>query len=81
MTGVFSDYPASVVRNAGTERELIIMRWAAQGWDRAGHATREVVVAQSPKLRSSNSSEAPGSNGNGMGCDLNDRKVHSAGGN
>ena len=27
MSGVFPDYPASVVRNAGTERELLIMRW------------------------------------------------------
>src|ERR1035437_844564 len=27
MPGVFPDYPAPVVRNAGTERELIMMRW------------------------------------------------------
>ena len=27
MTGVFPDYPAPVVRNAGAERELIMMRW------------------------------------------------------
>jgi putative SOS response-associated peptidase YedK len=26
-TGVFPDYPAPVVRNAGTERELVMMRW------------------------------------------------------
>lgn len=28
MPGVFPDYPAPVVRNAATERELIMMRWA-----------------------------------------------------
>ena len=27
MPGVFPDYPAPVVRNAGSERELILMRW------------------------------------------------------
>ena len=27
MPGVFPDYPAPVVRNAGDERELITMRW------------------------------------------------------
>ena len=27
MPGVFPDYPAPVVRNAGDERELILMRW------------------------------------------------------
>jgi putative SOS response-associated peptidase YedK len=27
MPGVFPDYPAPVVRNAGTKRELFLMRW------------------------------------------------------
>src|SRR4029077_12291368 len=27
MPGVFPDYPAPVVRNAGSERELTMMRW------------------------------------------------------
>jgi putative SOS response-associated peptidase YedK len=27
MPGVFPDYPAPVVRNAGDEREMILMRW------------------------------------------------------
>jgi putative SOS response-associated peptidase YedK len=27
MTGVFPDYPAPVVRNAGDEREMRLMRW------------------------------------------------------
>jgi putative SOS response-associated peptidase YedK len=27
MPGVFPDYPAPVVRNVGTERELVLMRW------------------------------------------------------
>src|SRR3954451_25410750 len=36
MPGVFPDYPAPVVRNAGGERELAVMRWgmppATDGW-------------------------------------------------
>src|SRR5262252_1548212 len=27
MTGVFPDYPAPVIRNTDTERELAMMRW------------------------------------------------------
>ena len=27
MPGVFPDYPAPVVRNAGVDRELVLMRW------------------------------------------------------
>ena len=27
MPGVFPDYPAPVVRNAGAERELVMLRW------------------------------------------------------
>jgi putative SOS response-associated peptidase YedK len=27
MPGIFPDYPAPVVRNAGAERELTMMRW------------------------------------------------------
>ena len=27
MPGVFPDYPAPVVRNAGSEREMVTMRW------------------------------------------------------
>jgi putative SOS response-associated peptidase YedK len=27
MPGVFPDYPAPIVRNAGAERELTMMRW------------------------------------------------------
>jgi putative SOS response-associated peptidase YedK len=34
MPGVFPDYPAPVVRNAGTERELVLMRW---GMSTASH--------------------------------------------
>jgi hypothetical protein len=35
MPGVFPDYPAPVVRNAGAERELTMMRWGSRrrpGW-------------------------------------------------
>jgi putative SOS response-associated peptidase YedK len=27
MPGVFPDYPAPVVRNAGADREMVLMRW------------------------------------------------------
>jgi putative SOS response-associated peptidase YedK len=36
MRGVFPDYPASVVRNAGTEREIVMMRWGMPPPPRAG---------------------------------------------
>jgi putative SOS response-associated peptidase YedK len=36
MPGVFPDYPAPVVRNAGTERELTMMRWGMPPPPRTG---------------------------------------------
>src|SRR6267154_1306205 len=36
MPGVFPDYPAPVVRNARTERELAIMRWGMPPPPRTG---------------------------------------------
>src|SRR5258707_1964387 len=36
MPGVFPDYPAPVVRNAGAERELAMMRWGMPPPPRAG---------------------------------------------
>jgi hypothetical protein len=36
VPGVFPDYPAPVVRNAGDERELIMMRWGMPPPTRAG---------------------------------------------
>ena len=36
MPGVFQDYPAPVVRNASTERELVMMRWGMPPPPRAG---------------------------------------------
>src|SRR3981189_2174701 len=49
MPGVFPDYPAPVVRNAGAERELTMMRWghAATAKVRrgAGHQHPQRVVA------------------------------------
>jgi SOS response associated peptidase (SRAP) len=36
MPGVFPDYPAPVVRNAGAERELVMMRWGMPPPPRAG---------------------------------------------
>jgi putative SOS response-associated peptidase YedK len=37
MPGVFPDYPAPVIRNAGTERELMMMRWGMPPSPRAGN--------------------------------------------
>jgi hypothetical protein len=55
---------------------------AAQGWDRAGHATPRLLV-QSPKLRSSNSSDAPGigQQRERDGMQSQRPQMHSAGGN
>jgi putative SOS response-associated peptidase YedK len=36
MPGVFPDYPAPVVRNAGAEREMIMMRWGMPPPPRTG---------------------------------------------
>jgi hypothetical protein len=36
MPGVFPDYPAPVVRNAGADRELILMRWGMPPPPRTG---------------------------------------------
>src|SRR6202022_3993816 len=36
MPGVFPDYPAPVVSNAGTKRELVMMRWGVPPPLRAG---------------------------------------------
>jgi putative SOS response-associated peptidase YedK len=36
MPGVFPDYPAPVVRNVGSERELVLMRWGMPPPPRTG---------------------------------------------
>src|SRR4051794_38145 len=36
MPGVFPDYPAPVVRNAGAEREMVLMRWGMPPPPRTG---------------------------------------------
>ena len=36
MPGVFPDYPAPAVRNAGTEREMVMMRWGMPPPPRTG---------------------------------------------
>src|SRR5271154_2327197 len=36
MPGVFPDYPAPVIRNAGAEREMRMMRWGMPPPPRAG---------------------------------------------
>ena len=35
MAGVFSNYPAQVVRNTSAEREMVMMRWATAVHGRA----------------------------------------------
>jgi putative SOS response-associated peptidase YedK len=39
MRGVFPDYPAPVIRNAGSERELVLMRWGMPPPPRTGGPT------------------------------------------
>jgi putative SOS response-associated peptidase YedK len=41
MPGVFPDFPAPVVRNAGAERELISMRWGMPPPPKLGGAPYE----------------------------------------
>ncbi len=36
MPGVFPDYPAPVIRNAGAEREMVLMRWGMPPQPRTG---------------------------------------------
>ena len=54
MPGVFPDYPAPVVRNAGTERELTMMRWGMPPpptfGGPAGHQHPQHVVAALARL-------------------------------
>ena len=40
MPGVFPDYPAPVVRNAGGEREMVLMRWGMPPPPAHGRAAR-----------------------------------------
>jgi hypothetical protein len=47
MPGVFPDYPEPVVRNAGTERELVMMRWGMPP-PRAGGKRVDTFVARRP---------------------------------
>jgi putative SOS response-associated peptidase YedK len=36
MPGVFPDYPAPVIRNAGADREMVLMRWGMPSPPRTG---------------------------------------------
>src|SRR3981189_3490027 len=52
IPGVFPDYPAPVVRNAGAERELTMMRWGMPPPRRAGgYAVTTIRNTTSPHWR------------------------------
>jgi hypothetical protein len=52
MPGVFPDYPAPVVRNAGSDREMVLMRWAGTGDVGLSHARKgNIVVAVILRVR------------------------------
>jgi hypothetical protein len=54
MPGVFPDYPAPVVRNAGTERDgsdALGHAAAATCWRRTGHEYQEHAVALRPRAK------------------------------
>ena len=51
MPGVFPDYPAPVVRNAGTERELVLMRWGMPPAPNFGGAITNIRNTSSPHWR------------------------------
>ena len=44
MPGVFPDYPAPVVRNAGTEREMVTMRWGMPDCRLVSQNLRKVLL-------------------------------------
>jgi putative SOS response-associated peptidase YedK len=55
MPGVFPDYAAPVVRNAGAERELTMMRWGMPPplrarWRPPGHEHPQCIVAAPARL-------------------------------
>jgi putative SOS response-associated peptidase YedK len=56
MPGVFPDYPAPVVRNAGTEPELTMMRWDMPPPPRTGGPPvtniRNTIIAALARLKS-----------------------------
>src|SRR2546423_14108961 len=61
MPGVFPDYPAPVVRNAGTERELVMMRWGMPPPPRAGgFPVTNIRNTNSPHWRGLPKPEKPG---------------------
>jgi putative SOS response-associated peptidase YedK len=49
MPGVFPDYPAPVVRNAGDERELTMMRWVCR--HRPAQAARPLPTSATRRRR------------------------------
>ena len=52
MPGVFPDYPAPIVRNAGTEREMVMMRWGMPPPPRtAGPPVTNIRNTSSPHWR------------------------------
>jgi putative SOS response-associated peptidase YedK len=58
MPGVFPDYPAPVVRNAGAERELTTMRWGMPPPPRAGgYPVTNIRNTSSPHWRGSFATE------------------------
>jgi hypothetical protein len=51
MPGVFQDFPAPVVRNAGAERELTMMRWGSHDLPHSlGQACRGVASTSAGRL-------------------------------
>jgi putative SOS response-associated peptidase YedK len=48
MPGVFPDYPAPVIRNAGAERELTMMRWGMQPPLRSSEPDRRYFTGRLP---------------------------------
>ena len=51
MPGVFPDYPAPVVRNAGTEREMTMMRWGMPPPRAGGFPVTNIRNTTSPHWR------------------------------
>jgi hypothetical protein len=62
MPGVFPDYPAPVVRNAGTVREMVMMRWGMPPPPRAGGFPR-IANARAKPIEANKNQSVDGAEG------------------
>jgi putative SOS response-associated peptidase YedK len=52
MPGLFPDYPAPVIRNTDTRREMVLMRWGMPRTDGSGEQRTQKTPADAEVLDS-----------------------------